>query len=91
MKLDNKRTVLIGLSFMGILAFWQLYDQVVPYLLESQFGLKTFAANANLATLCKSCIADKCCLKTTVTAALAAHSAASILDKNLRVVVAQLK
>ncbi len=46
MKLDNKRTVLIGLSFMGILAFWQLYDQVVPYLLESQFGLKTFAANA---------------------------------------------
>ena len=46
MKLDNKRTVLIGLSFMGILAFWQLYDQVVPYLLENQFGLKTFAANA---------------------------------------------
>ena len=46
MKLDNKKTVLIGLSFMGILAFWQLYDQVVPYLLESQFGLKTFAANA---------------------------------------------
>ncbi len=46
MKLNNKRTVLIGLSFMGILAFWQLYDQVVPYLLENQFGLKTFAANA---------------------------------------------
>ena len=46
MKLDNKRTVLIGLSFMGILAFWQLYDQVIPYLLENQFGLKTFAANA---------------------------------------------
>ena len=46
MKLDNKRTVLIGISFMGILAFWQLYDQVVPYLLENQFGLKTFAANA---------------------------------------------
>lgn len=46
MKLNNKRTVLIGLSFMGILAFWQLYDQVVPFLLENQFGLKTFAANA---------------------------------------------
>ena len=46
MKLNYKRTVLIGLSFMAILAFWQFYDQVVPYLLENVFGLKTFAANA---------------------------------------------
>ncbi len=46
MKLNTKRTVLIGLSFMGILAFWQLYDQVIPFLLEKQFGLETFAANA---------------------------------------------
>lgn len=46
MKLNYKRTVLIGFSFMAILAFWQFYDQVVPYLLENVFGLNTFAANA---------------------------------------------
>ncbi|MBQ1263472.1 MAG: MFS transporter, partial [Oscillospiraceae bacterium] len=46
MKLNYKRTILIGLAFMGILAFWQFYDQVVPYILENIFGLKTFAANA---------------------------------------------
>ena len=46
MKLNYKRTVLIGLAFMSILAFWQFYDQVVPYLLENTFGLSTFTANA---------------------------------------------
>ena len=46
MKLNYKRTVLIGFAFMSILAFWQFYDQVVPYLLEKVFGLKTFDANA---------------------------------------------
>ncbi len=46
MKLNYKRTVLIGFSFMAILAFWQFYDQVIPYVLENVFGLKTFAANA---------------------------------------------
>ena len=46
MKLNYKRTILIGLAFMSILAFWQFYDQVIPYLLEQVFGLKTFAANA---------------------------------------------
>lgn len=46
MKLNYKRTILIGLSFMSILAFWQFYDQVIPYLLENVFGLQTFTANA---------------------------------------------
>lgn len=46
MKLNYKRTILIGLAFMGILAFWQFYDQVIPYLLENTFGLSTFTANA---------------------------------------------
>ena len=46
MKLNYKRTVLIGLAFMSILAFWQFYDQVIPYILEKVFGLKTFTANA---------------------------------------------
>ena len=46
MKLNYKRTILIGLAFMSILAFWQFYDQVIPYLLEFKFGQDTFAANA---------------------------------------------
>lgn len=46
MKLNYKRTVLIGFSFMAILSFWQFYDQVIPYVLENIFGLETFAANA---------------------------------------------
>ncbi|MBQ7923494.1 MAG: MFS transporter [Clostridia bacterium] len=46
MKLNYKRTILIGFAFMSILAFWQFYDQVIPYLLENVFGLSTFAANA---------------------------------------------
>ena len=46
MKLNYKRTILIGLAFMSILAFWQFYDQVIPYILENVFKLDTFAANA---------------------------------------------
>ena len=46
MKLNYKRTVLIGLAFMSILAFWQVYDQVIPYILENIFGMRTFTANA---------------------------------------------
>ncbi len=46
MKLNYKQTVLIGFAFMSILAFWQFYDQVIPYILENRFGLNTFATNA---------------------------------------------
>lgn len=46
MKLNYRRTVLIGFAFMSILAFWQFYDQVIPYMLENIFGLTTFGANA---------------------------------------------
>lgn len=46
MKLNYKRTILIGFAFMSILAFWQFYDQVIPYILESVFNLSTFTANA---------------------------------------------
>lgn len=31
---------------MAILAFWQFYDQVIPYVLENVFGLNTFKTNA---------------------------------------------
>ncbi len=46
MKLNYKRTILIGFAFMAILAFWQFYDQVIPYILEAKFNLSTFTANA---------------------------------------------
>lgn len=49
MKLNTKRTVLIGLAFMSILAFWQFYDQVIPHLLENVFGLRTLTTNAIMA------------------------------------------
>ena len=46
MKLNYKRTILIGFAFMSILAFWQFYDQVIPYILENRFGLNTVTTNA---------------------------------------------
>ncbi len=39
LKLDNKRTVLVGLAFLSISAFWQMYDNVIPLLLRNTFGL----------------------------------------------------
>lgn len=46
MKLDYKRTLLIGFAFMSILAFWQFYDQVVPFILEKRFSLNTVTTNS---------------------------------------------
>ena len=39
MKLNYKRTVLIGLAFMSISAFWQMYDNVIPLILKNTFGM----------------------------------------------------
>ncbi|MBQ8267531.1 MAG: MFS transporter, partial [Clostridia bacterium] len=49
MKLNYKRTVLIGFAFMAILAFWQFYDQVIPYLLEVKFGRDVFESKVFMA------------------------------------------
>ena len=49
MKLNTKRTVLIGFGFMSILAFWQFYDQVIPYILENNFHLSTTLTNIIMA------------------------------------------
>lgn len=49
MNLNYKRTVFIGFAFMGILCFWQFYDQVIPYLLEKKFNLSTTTANMVMA------------------------------------------
>ena len=37
MKMNYKRTLLVGLAFMTISAFWQLYDNVVPLILKKTF------------------------------------------------------
>ncbi|MCR5656364.1 MAG: MFS transporter [Butyrivibrio sp.] len=39
MKLNYKRTILIGLAFMSICAFWQFYDNEIPKILTYHFGL----------------------------------------------------
>lgn len=45
MKLNTKQTILIGLSFASILAFWQFYDQVMQVILNNHFGLSNFTTN----------------------------------------------
>ena len=39
MKLNYKKTILIGLAFLSISAFWQMYDNVIPLILKNTFGL----------------------------------------------------
>lgn len=39
MKLNYKRTVLIGMAFLTIQAFWQMYDNVIPLILKNTFGM----------------------------------------------------
>lgn len=39
MKLNNKRTILVGLAFLSICAFWQMYDSIVPLILTNTFHL----------------------------------------------------
>ena len=40
MKLNYKRTFLVGFAFMAICAFWQMYDNIIPLILQHTFGLK---------------------------------------------------
>lgn len=39
MKLNYKRTIFVGLAFFSIMAFWNLYDFVIPLMLRDTFGL----------------------------------------------------
>jgi len=39
MKLNYKRTVLVGLAFMSISSFWQLYNYIIPLILKNTFGV----------------------------------------------------
>ena len=49
MKLNYKRTLLVGLAFLSISAFWQMYDSIVPLLLKSTFGMDESLAGAIMA------------------------------------------
>ena len=49
MKLNVKRTFLVGLAFMSISAFWQLYDFSVPLILKDTYAMGDTAAGAVMA------------------------------------------
>ena len=49
MKLNNKRTVLVGLAFLSIWAFWQMYDNVIPLILRETFHMNESLAGAVMA------------------------------------------
>ena len=49
MKLNNKRTILVGLAFLSICAFWQMYDNVVPLILRETFNMNESLAGAVMA------------------------------------------
>ena len=39
MKLNTKRTILVGFAFFLISAFWQAYDATIPVILNNKFGM----------------------------------------------------
>ena len=39
MRLNTKRTVLVGFAFLSICAFWQMYDNLIPKILTETFGI----------------------------------------------------
>ena len=49
MKLNNKRTILVGLAFLSICAFWQMYDNVVPLILTKTFHMNETFSGAIMA------------------------------------------
>ncbi len=40
MKLNYGRTMLVGLAFLSICAFWQVYDGIIPLILRDTYGVK---------------------------------------------------
>ena len=49
MKLNTKKTVLVGFAFFLILAFWQAYDSIIPLILTNKFGMSQFWSGAIMA------------------------------------------
>ena len=50
MKLNYKRTILIGFAFLSISAFWQMYDTVIPLILDYTFHLGETLTGVVMAT-----------------------------------------
>lgn len=46
MKLDYKKTILVGFAFFLISAFWQAYDAIVPLILTNHYGLSQTLSGA---------------------------------------------
>lgn len=49
MRLDTKRTVLLGFAFLSICAFWQMYDNLIPLILTNTFHLNETISGAIMA------------------------------------------
>ena len=49
MKLDHRRTILVGLAFLSICSFWQMYDSVIPKILTETFRLNETISGAIMA------------------------------------------
>ena len=49
MKLNYKRTIVVGLAFLSICAFWQMYDNIVPLILTNTFHLNETYSGAIMA------------------------------------------
>lgn len=49
MKLNYKRTILVGFAFFLIMAFWQAYEAIVPLMLVNKFGLNQTLSGAVMA------------------------------------------
>ena len=49
MKLNYKRTFLVGLAFLSISAFWQMYDSIIPLILQNTFHLNESIIGAIMA------------------------------------------
>ena len=48
-KLNNTRTFMVGLAFLSICAFWQMYDNIVPLILTNTFHLNETFSGAIMA------------------------------------------
>ncbi len=49
MKLNYKRTMLVGLAFLSISAFWQMYDFTIPLLLKNTYKISDTLAGVVMA------------------------------------------
>jgi len=49
MKLNYKRTFFVGLAFFSISSFWQMYDNIIPLILQNTFHLNDVIIGAIMA------------------------------------------